>query len=242
MIWRFVSVCPIISKAFSPIFAGVSLGFVCFRTNLRQFYATRVKLSSPKAMNYRFQTTRYKFYCVCMAFDGAESPHALLREAWRVLAPEGLILLVVPNRWGLWRYGGSTPFSRKYAGCLAENHAQGFSESELCRMLEDHLLTPEICQTALMWPPVTWPLPDVFRRYLSPRKIYRLTIILEKFLQLLLPSNGGVVICLARKRQNQPIGSTAPALIRFFPTMTAQPAKNLFNPTINVPKPPAHLR
>ncbi|MCX8506930.1 MAG: methyltransferase domain-containing protein [Alphaproteobacteria bacterium] len=176
-------------------------------------------------------------------FEAAESPHAMLREAWRVLAPEGLILLVVPNRWGVWRYCGHSPFSRKYAGCLAENHAPGFSESELCQMLGDHLLTPEICQTALMWPPMTWPLPGrLLQRLLSPRKIYRLTVILEKILRVFMPCNGGVVICLARKRQNQMIGGNAPAMIRFFAPLSAQPAKNLLSPSINAPKPPTLLR
>ena len=34
--------------------------------------------------------------------EWSEKPRELLRELWRVLAPNGRLLLVVPNRRGLW--------------------------------------------------------------------------------------------------------------------------------------------
>jgi SAM-dependent methyltransferase len=50
--------------------------------------------------------------------ESSESLRALLRQLWRVLAPEGKILLVAPNRASLWAqvqvspFGHGRPFSR----------------------------------------------------------------------------------------------------------------------------------
>ena len=38
------------------------------------------------------------------------NPGGLLDECWRVLAPEGKVLIIVPNRAGLWAKGDATPF------------------------------------------------------------------------------------------------------------------------------------
>jgi len=40
----------------------------------------------------------------------SERTEALLREIWRVLTPEGRLLLIVPNRRGIWARLDSTPF------------------------------------------------------------------------------------------------------------------------------------
>ena len=44
------------------------------------------------------------------ALEEADSPTRMLRELWRVTAPEGRILVVVANRSGLWARAESTPF------------------------------------------------------------------------------------------------------------------------------------
>ncbi len=44
------------------------------------------------------------------ALERAESPGRLLRETWRVMAPGGRMLAIVPNRWGIWNRFGRTPF------------------------------------------------------------------------------------------------------------------------------------
>ena len=41
--------------------------------------------------------------------EWSEKPRDLLRELWRVLAPNGRLLLVVPNRRGLWARVDTTP-------------------------------------------------------------------------------------------------------------------------------------
>jgi SAM-dependent methyltransferase len=40
----------------------------------------------------------------------ADDAIALLREAWRVLSPNGRLLAVIPNRRGLWARTDTTPF------------------------------------------------------------------------------------------------------------------------------------
>lgn len=42
--------------------------------------------------------------------ETCERPHDLLDEVWRVLAPEGKMVVAVPNRAGLWARRDSTPF------------------------------------------------------------------------------------------------------------------------------------
>jgi SAM-dependent methyltransferase len=62
------------------------------------------------------------------------TPHAadMLREVWRVLAPGGKLLLVVPNRAGPWARMDSTPFGQ----------GQPFSRTQLVSLLREALFTP----------------------------------------------------------------------------------------------------
>ncbi|MCJ7597898.1 MAG: class I SAM-dependent methyltransferase, partial [Methyloceanibacter sp.] len=41
--------------------------------------------------------------------EGSENARELLRELWRVLSPQGRLLIVVPNRRGLWRNSTRRP-------------------------------------------------------------------------------------------------------------------------------------
>ncbi len=46
------------------------------------------------------------------ALETAEHPHALLEEIWRVLTPGGRLIVVAPNRSGLWARLDTTPFGQ----------------------------------------------------------------------------------------------------------------------------------
>ncbi len=73
------------------------------------------------------------------------TPHGadMLREVWRVLAPGGKLLLIVPNRAGPWARMDSTPFG----------HGQPFSRTQLVSLLREALFTPVGWHEALWMPP-----------------------------------------------------------------------------------------
>ena len=78
----------------------------------------------------------------------SDRPRAMLREIWRVLTPEGRVLIVVPNRRGVWCRLDHTPFG----------HGSPFSRNQLQKLLTDAMLTPEYCTSALYFPPVRFKL------------------------------------------------------------------------------------
>lgn len=67
----------------------------------------------------------------------------MLREVWRVLAAGGRLLLVVPNRRGLWARMDTTPFG----------HGRPYSRRQLIELLREALFTPVGWDEALWVPP-----------------------------------------------------------------------------------------
>lgn len=76
--------------------------------------------------------------------EGAESLRPLLRQIWRVLAPEGRVLIVAPNRASLWSQLEHSPFG----------HGRPFSRGELHRILREALFEPGRWEHALYAPPL----------------------------------------------------------------------------------------
>ena len=64
---------------------------------------------------------------------------------WRVLAANGRLLVVAPNRRGLWARFDHTPFG----------HGQPYTTGQLSRLLRDSRFTPTRTESALFAPPYT---------------------------------------------------------------------------------------
>src|SRR6476619_7021006 len=76
--------------------------------------------------------------------ETSERVGPLLREIWRVLTPEGRVLLIVPNRRGIWARLDTTPFG----------HGRPYSRGQLERLLKDALFSPLEWTSALYMPPI----------------------------------------------------------------------------------------
>lgn len=84
---------------------------------------------------------------VVHALEMADQPYDFLTEVWRVLAPGGRMILVAPNRAGVWARVDSTPFG----------HGQPYSGSQLRSLLRDTLFSPVYWGDALYAPPFARP-------------------------------------------------------------------------------------
>ncbi|MDQ2803881.1 MAG: methyltransferase domain-containing protein [Pseudomonadota bacterium] len=75
--------------------------------------------------------------------EAADNARRMLRELWRVLKDDGRLLIVAPNRSGLWAYLEATPFG----------HGQPYSFGQIGRLLTTSLFRVERRDTALFLPP-----------------------------------------------------------------------------------------
>src|SRR5215204_2530536 len=79
------------------------------------------------------------------ALENTRDSAALLREVWRVLAPGGRLLAVVPNRRGLWARMDTTPFG----------HGRPYSRTQINHLMRDTWFTPIGWSEALYVPPIS---------------------------------------------------------------------------------------
>ena len=91
-----------------------------------------------------FPDAFFDLILVVHGLEEAEALRPLLRQLWRVLAPEGKLLLIAPNRASLWAQIERSPFGR----------GRPFSRNELDALLRAALFVPESWQRALYAPPV----------------------------------------------------------------------------------------
>lgn len=115
------------------------------------------------------------------ALEFAENPRETLMELWRVLAPNGRLVIVVPNRRGVWARIEHTPFG----------NGRPFSRGQLIKLLRETNFTMTSETEALFFPPS--------RRLLS----LRLSSRLEEWGLRLWPLFGGVIVVEAQKRLYQ---------------------------------------
>lgn len=128
------------------------------------------------------------------SLEFAESPRETLKEIYRVLAPGGRLVIVVPNRRGVWARLEHTPFG---AG-------RPYSRSQLTTLLRETNFTPGAFAGALFYPP------------------YRSRVMLKVFHGMdpigrrMAPMFSGVILVEAQKRLYQGLPVFARASRRVF--------------------------
>lgn len=103
---------------------------------------------------------------------------ALLREVWRVLSPNGRLLVIVPNRRGLWARVDTTPFG----------HGRPYSRTQISKLLKEAMFSPEEWQHALYMPPFSW------------RILLRWPVFWERLGVVLWPTFSGLIMVEASKQ------------------------------------------
>ena len=81
---------------------------------------------------------------VVHALETSENAEELLGECWRVLAPGGRLLAIVPNRGGLWARMDWTPFG----------HGRPYSRRQVEALMRAALFSPDNWTEALFAPPL----------------------------------------------------------------------------------------
>jgi SAM-dependent methyltransferase len=128
------------------------------------------------------------------SLEFAESPRETLKELWRVLAPGGRLVIVVPNRRGVWARMEHTPFGS----------GRPYSRGQLTNLLRETNFTPGATAEALFFPP------SKLRGVLGLRRGF------ERIGRALWPAFSGVIVVEAQKRLYQGLPVAARASRRVF--------------------------
>ena len=112
------------------------------------------------------------------ALEASEHVGEMMREIWRVLADDGRLLIVAPNRRSLWAQLDHTPFGR----------GRSFNARQLNHLLQDNLFVPGEISGALYFPPV------------DNRPILDFVMMLQGTAVRLVPTFSGVILIEAEKQ------------------------------------------
>ncbi|MCE2564317.1 bifunctional 2-polyprenyl-6-hydroxyphenol methylase/3-demethylubiquinol 3-O-methyltransferase UbiG [Komagataeibacter sp. FNDCF1] len=91
-----------------------------------------------------FEDLKFDRILLIHALEVSEDKNALLRQVWKILRDDGRLLLVVPNRAGLWAHTDNSPFGQ----------GTPFSRRQIGRWLADACFRAERYEDALYIPPV----------------------------------------------------------------------------------------
>ncbi|MBU1304162.1 MAG: class I SAM-dependent methyltransferase [Alphaproteobacteria bacterium] len=111
------------------------------------------------------------------AMEHVADAEELMRELWRITAPNGHLILVVPRRRGIWAQRDNTPFGQ----------GNPYSGGQLDKLLRDYSFVPEAWRDGLFLPPVHSGL------------VLKSARIFETLGRLLGPAMSGVICVRARK-------------------------------------------
>jgi SAM-dependent methyltransferase len=109
------------------------------------------------------------------ALEHVADAEELMRELWRITAPNGHLILVVPRRRGIWAQRDNTPFGQ----------GNPYSGGQLDKLLRDHSFVPEAWRDALFLPPF--------------QPVIRYPRFFERFGRIFGPAMSGVICIRARK-------------------------------------------
>jgi SAM-dependent methyltransferase len=115
---------------------------------------------------------------VVHTLEETDTVRPLLREIWRVMAPEGRLLVIAANRWSLWAQADATPFG----------HGRPYSRIQLAELLADSMFEPVASARALYAPPSNW----------AP--FVKAADAFERVGEVVWPAQGGLVLMEAVKR------------------------------------------
>lgn len=125
------------------------------------------------------------------SLEMSESAKKLLKEVWRILTPEGHLMIIVPNRRGLWARFDKTPFG----------YGQPFSRGQLQRRLSYARFSPIFWDNILHMPPFeirvnlasieAW---EKFGRFCSPVFSGLIMVEAKKEIYAPVPKNGVKII------------------------------------------------
>ncbi|WP_426126993.1 class I SAM-dependent methyltransferase [Pararhizobium sp. PWRC1-1] len=128
------------------------------------------------------------------SLEFAENPRETMKELWRILAPGGRLVIVVPNRRGVWARMEHTPFGS----------GRPYSRGQLTALLRETNFTPGASAEALFFPP------SKLKMILKMRQAF------ERIGRSLWPVFSGVIIVEAQKRLYQGLPVAARASRRVF--------------------------
>lgn len=139
---------------------------------------------------------------VVHGLETAERVQPVLREIWRTLTPEGRLMMVVPNRRGIWARTDRTPFG----------FGRPYSRTQLEGMLRDAMFEPVDWAEALYVPPF------------SRNMLLRSAIAWERLGARIMPGFAGVIIVEAAKELVAPIAKpkrarVLPAIVPSAPSL-----------------------
>jgi len=119
------------------------------------------------------------------SLEYSDNPSHMMREIWRILAPEGRVLVIVPNRRSMWAKAEKTPFG----------HGMPFSYYQLKDLLEESMFLKTKTEFGLYLPPF------------ETKFLLRTFAGIVEFLQnvsdksrILKPRGGGVILMEAKKQ------------------------------------------
>lgn len=125
------------------------------------------------------------------ALEEADNPRLILREAWRVLSPEGRIVVAAANRRSFWSLDEGNAFG----------HGRPWTRKQLIQFITDSLFQVTASTTAVHMPPLDWSIITAASRSW------------ERVGEMLTPGLGGVVLVEAVKRLYAKPGGSAGAIV-----------------------------